>query len=322
MLARGLLLTSTFTILTAAWKVCVVIPTCSRGQSDAIRSLADTRLYQLPLRSLSHTAETDKYTYAVYVGYDEGDPFFDTVGTLNELKAWFADVPMALVARRVHNPSRKPGPVMNALSRAAYDDNCTFIYRINDDTEMVSPGWTTAFVRTLAAFEPPYMGVVGPTCREGNTAILTHDFVHRTHIDIFGHHYPPELTDWWLDDWITSVYGERNTRKLPDVIVVHHLTTTRYEVTQWNAARLPALLAAGMELVSAAARPKAAVTEDCPGALGIPKNLAGPPLAPLGKMIVPPDWNTTSSPCVCACSRVSTGEQCLCMCECRLVGVH
>jgi len=118
---------------------------------------------------------------------------------------------------------------MNFLSREAYDDKCDFMYRINDDTEFLTP-WTSAFINVLQAFSPPFRGVVGPTCKQGNYAILTHDFVHRSHLDIFSTHYPPELTDWWLDDWITSVYGDSNTKKLTEVQVKHHVLVTRYEV--------------------------------------------------------------------------------------------
>ena len=60
---------------------------------------------------------------------------------------------------------------------------------------------------------PPF-GAVGPLCRQGNTKILTHDFTHRTHMEIFeGQYYPPELTDWWMDDWIARTYGSTRTRQ-------------------------------------------------------------------------------------------------------------
>ncbi len=44
----------------------------------------------------------------------------------------------------------------------------------------------------------------GPKCQQGNDKILTHDFVHRLHLEIFDmNYYPPELVDWWMDDWIS-----------------------------------------------------------------------------------------------------------------------
>lgn len=79
---------------------------------------------------------------------------------------------------------------------------------------------------------PPY-GVVGPLCNQGNRKILTHDFTHRLHMDIFDRkYYPPELNDWWMDDWISGVYGEARTHKTASIGVVHHSKeqAKRYDV--------------------------------------------------------------------------------------------
>jgi len=80
-------------------------------------------------------------------------------------------------------------------------------------------------------FSPPNVGVVGPLHKGGNEDILTYDFVHRTHIDIFGYYYPRVFTDWWADTWMTKVYGDERTLKLPGVRLVHTLEVgQRYKV--------------------------------------------------------------------------------------------
>lgn len=50
------------------------------------------------------------------------------------------------------------------------------------------------------------MGVVGPRHHHGNEVDMTYDFTHKTHLDLFGFHYPRLFTDWWADVWITRVY--------------------------------------------------------------------------------------------------------------------
>lgn len=35
-------------------------------------------------------------------------------------------------------------------------------------------------------------------------------------------YYPPQLTDWWMDDWISLVYGKQRTFKAKKIMVVHH----------------------------------------------------------------------------------------------------
>ena len=67
---------------------------------------------------------------------------------------------------------------------------------MNDDTEFATP-WAQAFVNVLQGLGPPY-GVVGPSCPEGNRNILTHDFTHRLHQEIFEDYYPPVLSDWFM----------------------------------------------------------------------------------------------------------------------------
>ena len=75
------------------------------------------------------------------------------------------------------------------------------------------------------------MGVVGPTHSGGNTGILTYDFVHRTHVDIFGFYYPRLFTDWWGDDWITRIYKPHRCTKLSSARLAHTSSLgRRYEI--------------------------------------------------------------------------------------------
>lgn len=88
-----------------------------------------------------------------------------------------------------------PGPVFNSMARAAYELGADYFYRLNDDSE-IRGRWPEAYVRTLQALGPPF-GVIGPSSYGSNDRILTHDFVHRTHMEIFEmNYYPPELPDW------------------------------------------------------------------------------------------------------------------------------
>ena len=82
------------------------------------------------------------------------------------------------------------------MMAAAAEDGADYLYRVNDDTEFVGTGWAAQAVGALRANTPPNLGVVGPVCNEGNTRILTHDLVHRTHLQIFEHYYPPIFSDW------------------------------------------------------------------------------------------------------------------------------
>jgi hypothetical protein len=132
-------------------------------------------------------------------------------------------------------PQTRPHHIpFNVVCRAAYEYGADYIVRINDDTEFLTEGWISRAIQTLESLPAPQrLGVVGPTCDQGNVNILTHDFVHApTHLSIFADYYPDEFNNWWIDDWITMVYGKQRTKKLSDWRVHHHVGKhgTRYSV--------------------------------------------------------------------------------------------
>jgi hypothetical protein len=74
---------------------------------------------------------------------------------------------------------------------------------------------------------------------------MTHDMVHRTHLEIFGgYYYPAVFGNWYLDDWITNVYcrkiiGVDRSTVIQDWIVKHWIAKTRYEVDMKGKILLP-----------------------------------------------------------------------------------
>lgn len=147
---------------------------------------------------------------------------------------------------RVNNSLKKPGPVFLEMARRAYNVGADYFYRVNDDTEMKDT-WPALFVHSLQALGRPF-GAVGPKCNQGNQKILTHDFTSRLHMEIFEmNYYPPQLVDWWMDDWISYVYGKKRTFKAQNVHVIHHTGAhgQRYEVDRSNEGLLTNLIQQG-----------------------------------------------------------------------------
>lgn len=176
----------------------------------------------------------------LYIGYDKGDPWFDNDSNLNALRDWWSQhitpvtsakgITVKLVLSTWVNPYRKPGPAFNFVTGVAVADGATWLYRINDDLTFDTP-WAKPFVETLTEMGPPY-GVVGPACAQGATHILVVDFVHRTHHEIFPWHYPPSLMAWWMDNWVSQVYGRKRTKRVRAAKITHLVNVhgTRYKV--------------------------------------------------------------------------------------------
>jgi hypothetical protein len=98
---------------------------------------------------------------------------------------------------------------------------------VNDDTVLVSRGWTASFIHALRANAIyPNLGVTGPV-DTNNDRILTHAFAHRTHVDIFGAFFPAAFKNWWSDDWISTVYGSLHTFRMPNVLVTHNVQSQK-----------------------------------------------------------------------------------------------
>ena len=117
-------------------------------------------------------------------------------------------------------PNRIP---FNEVCQAAFDYGATYIVRVNDDSEFVTTGWIPLATSALQEFSPTNVGVVGPTCHQGNQEIMTHDMVHAaSHYSIFDTYYASEFDNYYIDDWITRVYGKDRTQQLTDWEVVHH----------------------------------------------------------------------------------------------------
>ena len=166
--------------------------------------LAKLALFRYLLPSMARTVDCG-LDYMIVVGFDKGDPFYDTLHGKLQVEQWFTEFVEEPLATRsitvklhlvqVDNKLKKPGPVFNKITKHAYDNGADYIYRVNDDTEMVGP-WANHFIREIHKLGEPY-GAVGPLCQQGNRKILTHDFTHRTHMEIFdGLYYPAELVDW------------------------------------------------------------------------------------------------------------------------------
>lgn len=92
----------------------------------------------------------------------------------------------------------------------------------------------------MQSLSKPY-GVFGPHMIGKDNRILTVDFTHKLHMEIFNmNYYPPELigsqpltsiiilfkmtyfvslVDWWMDDWISIVYGLSRTFRSKNIRV-------------------------------------------------------------------------------------------------------
>jgi len=173
--------------------------------------------------------EWEHYVYHFYLAYDATDRYFSRAYHRKAFRTEFHEVikqyclvATGCVLHLLECPySGRPAWAQNDAMIAAYLNGAEYFYRVNDDTVLSSAKWLSAFTSVLSSYHPRNIGVVGPTHDVGNLKILTYDFVHRTHIEIFGFYYPRVFTDWFADDWITLVYAPQHITKLSNVSIEH-----------------------------------------------------------------------------------------------------
>jgi hypothetical protein len=236
--------------------IAIVIPTTTRNIK--VHSFNALSLFHDCLPALVATV-VKGFNYHVFVAYDKGDSFFDNKGKHAEITDWFAehavkplakkDITMILELQGFPNPKRKPIPVFNQALQWAYTEGADFFFRINDDTIMASP-WANQFVKAMGKLGAAPYGAVGPR-DDRNPQILTHDFTHRTHMDIFTPYYYPDIfLDWYIDNWITRVYGRKRTRQIAAVRCYNNgRHGTRYTPSDNVEGKLPDTLRKGGQKV-------------------------------------------------------------------------
>ena len=165
------------------------VDSLSVRQSDPTTATASLNLLQL-----GSEVGTE---FWVVLAVDDDDPYYGISANRNDVQAYFktriatplmtlSGVRISLSVVAFRNTAHKPGPAFNVAAAAAFADGADFFFRLNDDT-VLSERWASPLTAALASNDPPLVGVVGPRCsgNRANTDMLTHDFVHRTHLEIF-----------------------------------------------------------------------------------------------------------------------------------------
>ena len=123
-------------------------------------ALLDFEFFTTLLTSFCRTAgsKINRYHYRFYLGYDRDDPFFSDRRAAEIFRRTFdaetarqcgprsIDTSLKLVACR---HSGRPAWAQNDALLDAYLDGVEYFYRVNDDTRMLTGGWTDIFVRIL-----------------------------------------------------------------------------------------------------------------------------------------------------------------------------
>lgn len=240
-------------------RICLGVPMTSKGTE--MQEIVDSPFWSNLFDSFMKSVDwrSNRYIFRFYLGFDKADEKYDTGDAWSDMREEFRhraiyrlteqlldeeainkvlEHYLTLKLMHFEHLEGAPTQIVSQLMTTAYGDNFDYFYQVNDDTQIITPNWAPKLVEILAS-NPlvPNFGITGPL-DSNNEKIFTHAFVHRTHIEIFGHMFPTYFKNWWSDDWITTVYGSEHTFVSRDVQINHNAGAqktggqTRYEVDQ------------------------------------------------------------------------------------------
>ena len=187
-------------------KIGLLIPCTSRNREWS--DIKESYLYKYTIRSLLVTYDKE-HTYKLYVGIDKNDKIYDNEdnkGYLIKLCSVMKNVEIEFIY--MDDIQKGHLTVMwNKLFKTAFDDDCNYFFQCGDDIQFQTKGWVNTCISTQ--MQNNDICLTGPL-DVNNTRLLTQSFVSRKHMELFGYYFPPEIINWFCDDWINEVYRGLN----------------------------------------------------------------------------------------------------------------
>ena len=211
-------------------KIGVLVPATSRGRNW--KNIKETYLYNIFLKSF-FTTYSPEHTYIIYLIIDKEDPVFDTKETtmyLNKLLSIMKNSSLKIL----YSDNIKKGHVTemwNKCFHTAYNDGCDYFYQCGDDVQFLTKNWVNIAIKLLKKHND--IGVTGPLdAGRLNCAkfILTQTFVSRKHMEIINNYFPPEIINWFCDDWITYLYYKQHIYIMNGYFIQNIGGKPRYDV--------------------------------------------------------------------------------------------
>jgi hypothetical protein len=186
----------------------IIIPSTSKGLN--CKDYKETHFYRIFLKSFYKTI-SKKYTYHIYVVVDDDDPIYSVKTNKDKLSSTVS-LMKGTTLTFISGTGIEKGWVTkmwNVAFQKAYDDGCDYFYQCGDDIEFLDKDWDEDCIHLLVSKNN--VGLTGPydygrEITYCTKFLMTQTFVSRRHMDFFGFYFPPEIKNWYCDDWITYVY--------------------------------------------------------------------------------------------------------------------
>lgn len=187
-------------------KIGIIIPSTSKGREW--NDIKESYLFKHTLKTFLLTYDKE-HNYTFYIGIDKNDRIYDNqenISYINKFISLMKNIEIQFIIMN-NIPKGHLTKMWNCLFEEAYNDDCDYFFQCGDDIEFITPKWINNSIDIL--IKNNNVGVSGPI-DINNTRLLTQSFVSRKHMELFGYYFPPEIINWFCDDWINEVYRSIN----------------------------------------------------------------------------------------------------------------
>ena len=204
-------------------KVAFCVPSTTNKREWSF--VQDTYLWEILFTELQEKTPTD-CEITVFVGYDKCDKIYSQMEQRMSCNAVFDNFKIEWV-EFTDEYKGKPTHIWNELAEFAILKGFEYIKVLGDDIRLPNDkAWLSAMINKLKKND----NIGWSAGWSNNNSIATQFLVHKTHYEIFGFIYPPEIWNWMCDDWLFHIYPDKYSLWLKQYHLLNVGGEPRYEV--------------------------------------------------------------------------------------------
>ena len=211
-------------------KIGILVPATSKNRDW--KNIKETYLNNIFLKSF-FTTYSPEHNYVIYLIIDRDDRVFDTDNTRSYINDYLGLIENTSL-KILYTDNINKGHVTEMWNRCfhtAYNEGCDYFYQCGDDILFLTKNWVNISIQLLQ--KNNNIGVTGPldhTRLNHVKFILTQTFVSRKHMSIVNNYFPPEIINWYCDDWITYLYYPKYLYKMDGHFIQNSGGQPRYDI--------------------------------------------------------------------------------------------
>tara|TARA_R110000803_G_scaffold13245_2_gene37498 strand:+ start:221 stop:901 length:681 start_codon:yes stop_codon:yes gene_type:complete len=175
-------------------KIAFCVPSTSRNRDW--KDIEDSYLLTILLPSIKL-----QQTITLYVGYDFDDVIYSKKENRIE---HYNDI--EIIWKEFYGAKGNPCGVWTELTKIAITDGFEYVFICGDDIALDKRHeWMGVFLKALKKNNN-----IGYSAGwSNNNQIPTQFLIHKTHLNIFGWVFPPQIRNWQCDDFLFHLYGDK-----------------------------------------------------------------------------------------------------------------